>query len=36
MESTSFLTDKYEITMVQAMLESGRAHDKAVFTNPVL
>lgn len=31
MTSTAFLTDKYEITMVQAMLESGRAHDRAVF-----
>ena len=31
MTSTAFLTDKYEITMVQAMLESERAHDKAVF-----
>lgn len=31
MTSTAFLTDKYEITMLQAMLESGRAYDKATF-----
>lgn len=30
-QSTAFLTDKYEITMAQAALESGRAHEKATF-----
>lgn len=31
MESTAFLTDKYEVTMLQASLESGLANKKAVF-----
>ncbi|MBV7411715.1 nicotinate phosphoribosyltransferase [Dermabacteraceae bacterium TAE3-ERU27] len=29
--STAFLTDKYEITMLQAALRAGNAHQKAVF-----
>ena len=28
---TAFLTDKYELTMVQAMLQAGKASDRAVF-----
>jgi nicotinate phosphoribosyltransferase len=31
MASTAFQTDKYEITMLQAALESGHAFDKATF-----
>lgn len=31
METTSFLTDKYEVTMLQAMLRAGRADHRAVF-----
>jgi len=31
MGSTAFLTDKYEVTMLQAALKSGHAHKKAVF-----
>ena len=31
MESTAFLTDKYEVTMLQASMESGLADKKAVF-----
>lgn len=31
MTSTAFMTDKYEITMLQAALQSGKAHDKATF-----
>lgn len=29
--TTAFKTDKYELTMLQAMLKSGRAHQQAVF-----
>lgn len=31
METTAFLTDKYEVTMLQAMLRAGRADHRAVF-----
>lgn len=31
MSSTAFLTDKYEITQLQAMLQAGKAHQKATF-----
>ena len=31
METTTFLTDKYEVTMLQAMLRAGRADHRAVF-----
>lgn len=29
--STAFMTDKYELTQLQAMLQSGKAHQKATF-----
>ena len=31
MNSTAFLTDKYELTQLQAMLQAGKAHQKATF-----
>ena len=31
METTAFLADKYEVTMLQAMLRAGRADHRAVF-----
>ena len=31
METTAFLTDKYEVTMLQSMLRAGRADHRAVF-----
>jgi nicotinate phosphoribosyltransferase len=30
-DSTAFFTDQYELTMVQAALESGAAHRKSLF-----
>lgn len=29
--STALMTDRYELTMLQSFIESGRVHDKAVF-----
>ena len=31
MSSTAFLTDKYEITMLQAILEAGKGDEEVVF-----